>query len=44
VGDDRALSSAIGVDVEAARPAKEALPINREPSVESLGYHFFQPY
>ena len=42
MGDDRALGPAIRVDVEAARPAIEALPIDREPGVESVGSHFFR--
>ena len=39
--DDGALGSAIRVDMEAAGAAIEALAIDREPGVESLGSHFF---
>jgi hypothetical protein len=41
VGDHGSLSPAIRVDVKAAGAAIEALPVDREPSVESIGFHFF---
>ena len=41
MGDDGALGPAIRVDVKAAGPAIEALPVDREPAVESIGSHFF---
>jgi hypothetical protein len=41
VGDDGPLGPAIRVDVEPAGAAIEALPVDRQPCVESIGLHFF---
>jgi hypothetical protein len=41
MGDDGPLGSAIRVDVEPAGAAIEALPVDREPCLVALGFHFF---
>src|SRR5262249_50440575 len=44
MGYDRALGSAIRIDMKAPRPAEETLPVDREPAIKLLGYHGSNSY